>query len=206
MDFKDPKVQKGIMGLILMAMIAYLYFFTSFLPFLYRPMKAKGDSLTQEYDKISAELEKARKTVGNLEQLEREYDRLHRKWVSALNLLPEEEEIARLLRKITRSGNQSGLSFELFEPGVVVNKEFFAENPIKVKVKGKYHQLGIFLSKVSNLNRIVNVSDLEISPVDENLSDKVGRSDTIEATMTLTAYTLLEGGEVNAETNANKKS
>jgi len=206
MDFKDPKVQKGIMGLILMAMIAYLYFFTSFLPFLYRPMKAKSESLTQEYDKISAELEKARKTVGNLEQLEREYDRLHRKWVSALNLLPEEEEIARLLRKITRSGNQSGLSFELFEPGVVVNKEFFAENPIKVKVKGKYHQLGIFLSKISNLNRIVNVSDLEISPVDENLSDKVGRSDTIEATMTLTAYTLIEGGEVNAETNANKKS
>lgn len=194
------------MGLILMAMIAYLYFFTSFLPFLYKPMKVKNDSLNQEYDKISAELEKARKTVGNLEQLEKEYDRLHKKWVSALNLLPEEEEIARLLRRITRSGNQSGLRFELFEPGVIVNKEFFAENPIKVKVRGKYHQLGIFLSKVSNLDRIVNVSNLEISPVDENLSDKVGRSDTIEATMTLTAYTLLEGGEVNAETNANKKS
>jgi type IV pilus assembly protein PilO len=169
-------------------------------------MKAKDDSLTQEYDKISAELEKARKTVGNLEQLEREYDRLHKKWVSALNLLPEEEEIARLLRRITKSGNQSGLSFELFEPGNVVKKEFFAENPIKVRVKGKYHQLGIFLSKVSNLDRIVNVSGLEINPIDKNLSDPVGRSDTIEAEMTLTAYTLIEGGEVNVENNEKTKS
>jgi len=206
MDFKDPKVQKGIMVLILVAMIAYLYFFTSFLPFFYKPMKAKNDSLSQEYDKISAELEKARKTVGNLEQLEREYDRLHKKWVSALNLLPEEEEIARLLRRITKSGNQSGLSFELFEPGNVVKKEFFAENPIKVKVKGKYHQLGIFLSKISNMGRIVNVSRLEISPVEDNMSDKVGRSETIEAEMTLTAYTLIEGGEANVENNKKSRS
>lgn len=206
MDFKDPKVQKGIMAVILMAMISYLFFFTSFLPFFYKPMKARNESLSKEYDKISAELEKARKTVGNLEQLEREYNRLHKKWVSALSLLPEEEEIARLLRRITKSGNQSGLSFELFEPGQTVKKEFFAENPIKVKVKGKYHQLGIFLSKISNLERIVNVSGLEISPVEKNISDPVGRSDTIYAEMTLTAYTLIEGGEVNAEVNKQAKS
>jgi len=201
MDFKDPQVQKGIIIGIFLVLFAYVYFFTSFMPFFYRPMKSQEESLSAEYEKISAELEKARKTVGNLEQLEREYERLHTKWIAALKLLPEEEEIAVLLRQITRVGNQAGLSFDLFEPGVVARKEFYAENPIKVKVRGKYHQVGVFLSKVANLDRIVNVSQLNIVPVEENNPGKVGKTHTVEAEMTMTAYTLLEGGEV---TNENK--
>lgn len=203
MDFKDPNMQKGIIVGMFLAILAYVYFFTSFMPFFYKPMKSEGESLSAEYEKISAELEKARKTVGNLQQLEEEYNRLHTKWVAALKLLPEEEEIAGLLRQITRVGNQAGLSFDLFEPGVVVKKEFFAENPIRIKVRGKYHQVGIFLSKVANLDRIVNVSGLTISPVEGNNAGKVGQTHTIEAEMTMTAYTLIEGGEVTDE-NQNK--
>ena len=66
MDFKDPQVQKGIIVGILCIMIGYVYFFTSFMPFFHHPMRAKIASLSSEYEKMSAELEKARKTVGNL--------------------------------------------------------------------------------------------------------------------------------------------
>ena len=173
------------------------YFFTAFMPFFYRPMASEEASLSTEYEKVSAELEKARKTVGNLNQLETEYNRLHRKWVAALKLLPEDDEVAGLLRKITRAGNQAGVSFVLFEPGQRVEKEFFAENPINIKVKGKYHQVGIFLSKVANIDRIVNVSNLQVSSLKSNNQEKVGKAQTIEAEMTMTAYTLLEGGEVS---------
>jgi type IV pilus assembly protein PilO len=199
MDFKDPQVQKSIVLVIFLAIVAYVYFFTSFMPFFFQPRKARIEALTVDYEKISADLEKARKTVGNLEKLEEEYKRLHEKWVAAQSLLPQEEEVADLLRKVTRSGNQAGVDFLLFEPQEIIRGEFIAENPVKVKVRGEYHQLGIFLSKVANLDRIINVSGLHIKPIEKskNDKDKSLRSYTIEAEMTMTAYTLLEGGEVS---------
>jgi type IV pilus assembly protein PilO len=201
MDFKDPQVQKGIIVGIFCVLIGYVYFFTSFLPFFHHPMHAKIASLSSEYEKMSAELEKARKTVGNLAKLEAEYSRLHDKWVAAQGLLPKDKEVADLLRKVTRIGSQAGIDFLLFEPQTPVPREFITENPVKVKVRGEYHQLGIFLSKVANLDRIVNVSKLQVEPVSAKGggSDRVVRNYTIEAEMTLTAYTLVEGGETSNE-------
>ena len=204
MDLKDPQVQKSMVIGMFLAIIAYVYFFTSFMPFLYKPRAAKEESLKREYDKVSTELEKARKTVGNLEALETEYNRLHEKWVAALKLLPEEDEIAGLLRKITMAGNQPGVNFTLFEPKRRIRKDFFAENPINIRVKGRYHQVGIFLSKVANLDRIVNVSDMEISSFDNKDDGGVGKTRTIEAQMTMTAYTLLKGGEISDVKNKDK--
>jgi type IV pilus assembly protein PilO len=204
MDFKDPQVQKGIIVGIFCILIGYVYFFTSFLPFFHHPMRAKIETLSSEYEKMSAELEKARKTVGNLAKLEAEYNRLHDKWVAAQGLLPKDKEVADLLRKVTRIGSQAGIDFMLFEPQPPVPKEFITENPVKVKVRGEYHQLGIFLSKVANLERIVNVSNLTVKPVDAKGGDRIVRSYTIEAEMTLTAYTLAEGGETSNEKASEK--
>ena len=200
MDFKDPQVQRTIVLVIFLAIVAYVYFFTQFMPFFFQPRKARIEALTLDYEKISADLEKARKTVDNLEKLEQEYERLHEKWVAAQSLLPQEKEVAELLRKVTRAGNQAGVDFMLFQPGPPVNKEFIAENPVKVRVRGQYHQLGVFLSKVANLDRIINVSDIRITPMSKPQGakdNKVTRNYTIEAEMTMTAYTLLEGGEVS---------
>lgn len=207
MDFKDPQIQKAIIIGILLVIVGYIYFFTSFMPFFYKPMKVKIERLSTDYEKMSAELEKARRTVGNLEKLEAEFNMLHGKWVAAQSMLPQEKEVAKLLRKVTRAGNQAGVEFLLFEPQSPIQKEFLTENPVKVKVHGQYHELGIFLSKVANLDRIVNVSSLHVESVDEGGSNKKGEVrtyNTIEAEMTLTAYTLLEGGE--SENEDSKKS
>ena len=202
MDFKDPSVQKGIIIGVVCVILGSLYFFTSFMPFFYRPMRTEIASLTSEYEKVSADLEKARRMVGNLPKLEAEYNRLHEKWVAAQGLLPAEKEVADLLRKVTRIGSQAGIDFMLFEPKPPVPREFITENPVKVKVRGEYHQLGIFLSKVANLDRIVNVSGLAIKSVEKTgntRDDRALRTYTVEAEMTLTAYTLVEGGATTNE-------
>ncbi len=89
------------------------------------------------------------------------------------------------------------MDFLLFEPKAPITREFITENPVNVKIRGEYHQLGIFLSKVANLDRIVNVSNLTIKALERKGNTKEDRSlrnYTIEAEMTLTAYTLVEGG------------
>jgi type IV pilus assembly protein PilO len=202
MDIKDPQVQKAIIVGILLVIVGYLYFFSSFMPFFYKPMKVQIDRLSTDYEKMSAELEKARRTVGNLAKLEAEFEKLHEKWVVAQGMLPQEKEIAGLLRKVTRAGNQAGVEFLLFEPQNPVQKEFLTENPVKVKIHGQYHELGIFLSKVANLDRIINVSHLHVMSLEDHKKGKkeeLREYNTIEAEMTLTAYTLVEGGESEHE-------
>ena len=200
MNLKDPKVQKIMLGVMSVVILSYVYFGTSFLPFNYPVRKAKIEALKKEHAKLSAELEKARKMVGNLARLEAEYERLHEQWLSAQELLPEEEEMPELLRSVTTAGNKAGIEFALFEPQSPMPREFYTEHPIRVTIRGGYHQVGIFLSQLANMPRIVNVSRLELDTFEEKKKGKkeggkgsAKKFHTVEADFTLSAYTLLGG-------------
>jgi Tfp pilus assembly protein PilO len=210
MNLKEPKTQRIVLGAIGLAAAGYVYFGTTFLPFNYPVRKAKIQALEAEHEKLAAEVEKARRVVGDLARLEAEYERLHDQWLSAQELLPEEKEMPDLLRQVTTAGSRAGVEFALFEPGAPAAKEFHTEHPIEVKVRGNYHQVGSFLGRLSNLDRIVNVSEVTmVEPAerttkkktstrrkkgDAPVNDPVLRSNlTVEASFTLTAYTLTGG-------------
>jgi type IV pilus assembly protein PilO len=209
MNLKDSRVQKIMLGIMSATILSYVYFGTSFLPFNYPVRREKIKALEKEYAKLSAELEKARKMVGNLARLEAEYERLHEQWLSAQELLPEEKEMPDLLRQVTTAGNKAGVEFALFEPQAPQPKEFFSEHPVRLKVRGNYHQIGIFLSRLANMPRIVNVSklDLKAAAIEQkargkakgkesaNPTPSVKTASTVEAEFTLSAYTLLGGVE-----------
>jgi type IV pilus assembly protein PilO len=211
MSLKDPKTQKIVFGVIALVAAGYVYFGTSFLPFSYPARKAKIAQLETEHERLAAEVEKARKVVGDLARLEAEYERLHDQWLAAQELLPEEKEMPELLRQVTMAGSRAGVEFALFEPKANVTKEFHVEHPIAVTVRGNYHQVGSFIGRLSNLDRIVNVSDIALGQpkelkggkkktstskkkTDDATKNTAGRSNhTVEAKFTLTAYTLLGG-------------
>ena len=210
MNLREPKTQKILGGCVALAVGGYIYFGTSLLPFNYPVRKAKIEALESEHEKLAAEVEKARKVVGDLARLEAEYERLHDQWLSAQELLPEEKEMPDLLRQVTTAGSRAGVEFALFEPGAPAAKEFHTEHPISVKVRGNYHQVGSFLGRLSNLDRIVNVSEVTmVEPAERTIkkktstrkkkgdapvNDPVMRSNnTVEASFTLTAYTLTGG-------------
>lgn len=199
MNLKDPTVQKILLGAVALIVLSYLYFGTQLLPFFYQVRKAEIQSLEQEYAKLSADLEKARQTVGKLAQLEAEYERLHEQWISAQALLPEEQEMPDLLRKVTTAGARAGVEFMLFQPGAPVMHTEYKAHPVKIRVRGGYHQLGIFLSRLANLQRIVNVSDLDVQSAVKAARGTPGKNEqgrnTVIADFTLTAHTLIGGAE-----------
>lgn len=197
MNLRDPKTQRIIIVVTALLAISYVYFGTTLLPFCYRVQKAKIAELEQENTRLSAELEKARQMVGSLARLEAEYERLHLQWESAQELLPPEEEMPDLLRKVTTAGNKAGIEFMLFQPKPPVARELFKEHPVSVRVRGGYHELGTFLSGLANMSRIVNVSDLKINAVaaakDTKKSKQNNLAKTVVADFTLSAFTLIEG-------------
>jgi type IV pilus assembly protein PilO len=105
------------------------------------------------------------KKAANLEAYEQQLAEMKESFGAMLRQLPNKTEVAELLVDISQTGLASGLEFELFKPQAEVPKEFYAELPISIRVKGDYHEFGNFISGVAALPRIVTVHDINIEPV-----------------------------------------
>lgn len=112
--------------------------------------------------------------------------------------LPGKAEMDALLSDINTAGLGRGLQFELFKPGQVVVKDYYAELPISIRVTGRYHDIGAFAADVSNLSRIVTLHNMNIA---------AGRDANAPLTMDATArtYRYLDQSEVESVRKANEK-
>jgi type IV pilus assembly protein PilO len=104
------------------------------------------------------------KKAANLAAYEQQLSEMKESFGAMLRQLPNKTEVADLLVDISQTGLASGLEFELFKPQAEVPKEFYAELPISIRVKGTYHEFGNFVSGVAALPRIVTVHDINIEP------------------------------------------
>jgi type IV pilus assembly protein PilO len=98
----------------------------------------------------------------NLEELRRQKEQVNQYVLTLEKQLPSKAEMDALLSDINQAGIGRGLQFELFRPGQVNLREYYAELPISVKVSGRYHDLGAFASDIANLPRIVTLNNLNI--------------------------------------------
>jgi type IV pilus assembly protein PilO len=79
--------------------------------------------------------------------------------------LPSKAEMDALLSDINQAGLGRGLQFELFKPGQVVVKDFYAELPIEIRITGNYHDVGAFTSDIANLPRIVTLNNMNLNTI-----------------------------------------
>lgn len=101
----------------------------------------------------------------NLNAYRRQMKEMEESFGTLLRQLPDKTEVADLLVDISQSGLAAGLEFELFRPEEERKEEFYAELPIKIRVRGTYHEFGNFISSIANLPRIVTVHDFTIAVV-----------------------------------------
>jgi len=100
--------------------------------------------------------------AANLDAYAQQLEEMERSFGTLLRQLPNKTEIESLLTDISQTGIASGLEIEYFKPVGLVQKEFYAEFPIKLKVTGRYHQFARFVSGVAALPRIVTMRDISI--------------------------------------------
>ena len=113
--------------------------------------------------------------------------------------LPSKAEMDALLSDINQAGLGRSLQFELFRPGQVNVKEYYAELPIAVKVTGRYHDIGSFVADVANLSRIVTLNNLNISPV-------TGKDGTLAMESTAKTFRYLDAEEIADQRKAKEKA
>ncbi|WP_024327798.1 type 4a pilus biogenesis protein PilO [Thioalkalivibrio sp. AKL19] len=125
------------------------------------------------------EFEDKQERAANLQAYEDQLEEMERMFASLLELLPSSAEIPSLLVDISQTGLQAGLEIELFEPRGENRRDFYAEVPIRLRVRGDYEDLAEFVSGVSALPRVVTMHNMHIRPGDSDndlLMDAVART------------------------------
>lgn len=103
--------------------------------------------------------------AANLPELRKQKSQVEEYVTQLEKQLPGKAEMDALLSDINQAGLGRGLQFELFRPGGETIRDYYAEQPISLKVTGRYHDFGAFAADVSNLSRIVTLHNLQVSQV-----------------------------------------
>ena len=150
--------------------------------------RAQEAKLKQEYH---TKLQKA----VSLEELKKQKAEVAQYVAVLEKQLPGKAEMDALLSDINQAGVGRSLQFDLFKPGQVAVKDYYAELPIAIKIAGRYHDIGQFAADIAKLPRIVTLGDLVIAP---NGGDK-GAGDTLLMQATAKTYRYLDPDEVAAQ-------
>jgi type IV pilus assembly protein PilO len=144
---------------------------------------------------LKNEFETKQKKASNLQEYQNQLSQIEDSLAEMIRQMPTEEELAGLLVDISQTGLASGLQFKLFKPDSPILKDFYSELPINIQVIGKYQELGLFVSGLASLSRIVTLHNITITP-DGTIGNLL---------MTATIKTYNEGGANSSISTANKK-
>ncbi|MNV51622.1 Pilus assembly protein, PilO [compost metagenome] len=129
----------------------------------------------------------------SLDALKKQREQIQQYVIQLEKQLPSKAEMAALLSDINQSGLGRSLQFDLFRPGQVVAKDYYAELPISIRVTGRYHDIGAFASDVAHLSRIVTLNNITITP---------GARETLTMDATARTFRYLDPEEIQAQKKA----
>ena len=132
----------------------------------------------------------------NLEALKKQREQVQQYVTQLEKQLPSKAEMAALLSDVNQAGLGRSLQFELFRPGQVIVKDYYAELPIAVRVTGRYHDIGAFASDVANLSRIVTLNNMSLAPAKDG---------TLAMDVTARTFRYLDKDEIAAQKPGAKK-
>lgn len=154
------------------------------------PTTAEMDTRQQRLAALRVDIAKGSATANQLNQFRQQVAELEDRLDGLRAVLPEEKDVADLLRRIQTLATQSNLAIRGFKPAASVTKQLHAEWPIALQLDGTYHNLAMFFDRVSKFSRIINVSNINI-----HAKDKPEPNSTISAECVATTFVLLEAAK-----------
>jgi len=151
-----PRV--GVCLLLIVLIVAGLWFVW---------LTGSADELEQERKKevtLRDDYTKKLAQAVNLDALKKQREQVQQYVTQLEKQLPSKAEMDALLSDINQAGLGRSLNFDLFRPGQVSVKEYYAELPISVRVTGRFHDVGAFAADVANLSRIVTLNNMSLIP------------------------------------------
>jgi len=166
-----PRIKLAITVVIVLLPAVAFYFA------YYQPKAEEIAHLEKKKVTLQKEIKEVKKKAANLAKFEKELEEARVKYLEMAVLLPKDKEIPQLLKDISSLGRTAGLDFNTFKPLPDVPRDFYAEIPISIKVRGPYHNMGYFFDQVSKLERIVSVTNVKMSSPKKESGEMLLNSD-----------------------------
>lgn len=186
---KLPPKQKAVLMLLIFIGLGAVYYFVLYQPKM-KALKAEQDKLAD----LTKQIQENKKIADNLPKYKRDFEQLKTDLDSALTELPNQKEIPSLLTSITSKGKEAGLDFLVFRPKPEEPKDFYSAVPVDITVSGSYYNVANFFVAVGSLPRIVNISNVNVS----DLNNAGGRM-AMKVTCLATTFRFLEKKETKDE-------
>lgn len=159
----------GIIGLVLMHV------------YVYKDQMVRIEKIETKIDELDREIEKGRAAKANIQKLEEDIKNYELELDRLKKILPTRRETDTLIKRLKQLTERGHFQLARFTPGDFVDRQFYWEWPIRVSLSGTYHELGLFFDRLSKFSRIINVSELTVTPAARG---KKGAGFTIDANFT----------------------
>lgn len=194
LDPNDPSrwplpFRLGFIVLIFILAASLLSYFLA-----WKDNKVDLDSARAQEAQLLQTLEAKARKAANLDAYKAQLAEMQRSFGAMLRKLPDKTEVPNLLTDISQQGAGAGLDQKLFQPEAQINKDFYAELPIRMRLTGSFHSIGAFVSGIAALPRIVTLHDVEITPA----SGK-DANDQLQLNVTAKTYRYLDDEEQAAQ-------
>jgi type IV pilus assembly protein PilO len=190
-------VRIGVVAIVfVVAAIASAYFLG------WSPEQPLLEQAKNEEKTLFDTLEQKARKAANLEAYKAQIKEMEQSFNTMLRQLPSKTQIPNLLVDISQTALAAGLEAKLFQPEQEVRKDFYAENPIKIRYTGSFHSIGNFISGVAALPRIVTLHDIQIEPLQTKEKDRGDGTDQLQFNVTAKTYRYLDEDEQAVQTQS----
>jgi type IV pilus assembly protein PilO len=166
----------GVIGIVFTAVVGLGIFWTIVENKAPQLARAQDDEET-----LRVTFKNKQKKAANYDAYKAQLAQMQQSFGTMLRQLPGKTEIPSLIVDISQTGLAAGLQEKLFQPQSEIPKDFYAEKPIKIRLSGGYHEIANFVSGIAALPRIVTLHDINITPEEKDVYDRL--------TMEVTAQT-----------------
>ena len=153
---------------ILLVVMAVVILFAGYW-FLVKDKREVLDNRKSDEVDLRSDFQENQQLAANLEAYEQQLEEMEEMLATMLQQLPSRTEMPDLLADVAQTAQSSGIENELFEPRSEIMRDFYAEQPISVRLVGTYHEFGTFVSSVASLSRVVilTMRDISLQPVED---------------------------------------
>lgn len=188
MDLRNPQTQKWLLA-ALAGFVAVYFWYTK----VYTSYQERIDASYTRLEALETEVKNVEMKFRSLDALKQEYNEITTRYRNVSQLLPEDDQLSPLLTKVHGAALETSSRVALVEPGMPVDEGFFIRDNFKLQVHSTFHDLGDFLSRMSNLPFIVNVSDVQMTTIDERDNPEAATGGyTLTASMMVSTFHVKE--------------
>lgn len=183
-------------GHLLVAVLIFGLFYVAY----YRPKSGDLEALRDQRIEVENQVRMLKQKKQQLDEIEAELKTMNATLKNLETIIPQQEEIDVILRRIQQMAFDSRINIIRFVPNPLIDQEFFSEKPITMQLSGNYHNLAIFFNRLGNFSRLFTIEDFAIDATRDQ-----SETTTITADVTAKTYIFLEEEALEKKPPAKKK-